>query len=398
MSDKDGKKRDISDLKARLGLKKGSAATAKSPEPQGPARARGGYVPPPPGVAPPQPAQPVVPDARVDPFGAMNAMAAQGASSRAPEIIVVDKQHVEQVAPTTNFVRYAKIAGIILAPMILGFILGGINNARAQYNRTLRDAQDLFTEFQQVGKKLEGLNNVLLTARERGGDGKTYALADKQMVADLEALSFNIPDSDQLILYHANLYQLDPKLVQDILMFYSRTKTLAAKVKEHTRLSKDLATKLPPEARAKLGADSNFAAVIKMPTADEAGKGARPSAELVQIGSPVCADGKPAQACPDGALQGFQVRSETTGPWSSKPLASGSETADKVIFIRRSGVLSGLLEGSPRFLDELEYYQRLSEIDALVSGGNGDGGLVKDRKDIEDRLNAVARKGKAFAI
>jgi hypothetical protein len=404
LSDKDGKKRDISDLKARLGLKKGggSAASAKGTEsvPTGaPARARAGYVPPPPGVAPPQPAQPVVPDARTDPFGAMNAMAAHGAQARAPEIIVVDKQHVEQVAPQSNVARYGKIAGIILAPLIVGFILGGINHARSQYNATLRDAKDLYAEFQQIGKTLEGLNNVLLTAKERGGDGKAYALADKQLVADLEALNFTIPDSDQLILYHANLYQLDPKLVQDILLFYSRAKTLATKVKEHARLSKDLDTKLPPEARAKLGADTSFAAVLKMPTADEAQKGARPSAELVQIGSPVCADGRPSPGgCPEGALQGFQVRGDTAAPWSTRTLAAGTETADKVIFLRRSGVLQSLLSGSPRFLDELQYYQRLSEIDTLVSGGTGDGGLVKERKDIEDRLNAVAQKSKAFAI
>jgi hypothetical protein len=402
LSDKDGKKRDISDLKARLGLKKGGGAPAAKPQegpPQGaPARARAGYVPPPPGVAPPQPAQPVVPDARTDPFGAMNAIAAQGAQSRAPEIIVVDKQHVEQVAPQSNAARYGKIAGIILAPMIFGFILGGINNARSRYNATLRDAKDLYGEFQQLGKSLEGLNNVLLTAKERGGDGKVYALADKQLVADLDALNFTVPDADQLILYHANLYQLEPKLVQDLLSFYSRMKTLATKVKEHARLSKDLLTKLPPEAQALFGADTNFAALVKMPTADEAAKGARPSAELVQIGSPICTDGRPAQACPEGALQGFQVRADTTAPWMNKNLASGTETADKVVFLRRSGVLSGLLKGSQRFLDELQYYQRLSEIDALVSGSSGDGGLVKERKDIEDRLNAVAQKGKAFAI
>lgn len=400
MSEKDKKPgaRDISDLKARLGLKKGAKPGESQSQPSASPRGRGNFVPPPPGVAPPQPAQPAVPDARVDPFGAMNAMAAQGAVTRAPEIIVVDKQHVEQVAPTTNLMRWGKIAAIVLAPLVVGFILGGINNARSEYNHTLRDAKALRDEFAQLGKSLEGLNNVLLTAKERGEGGKSYALADKQLVADLEGLGFNIPDSDQLILFHANLYSLEPKLVQDVLLFYSRLKTLSTKVKDHVRISKDLATKLPPEARAKIGADSSFAAVLKVPTADEAQKGARPSADLVQIGSPVCADGKPAQGCPEGQLSGVQVRSDTSAQWSVRPLAAGSDTADKVIFLRRGGVLSGLLEGSPRFLDELQYYQRLAEIDLLVSGGTGDGGLIKDRKDIEDRLNAVAQKGKAFAL
>jgi hypothetical protein len=400
LSDKEKKPgaRDISDLKARLGLKKGASA----PPPTGTRDAvrgqRGNYVPPPPGVAPPQPAQPAVPDARDDPFGAMNAMAAQGAVQRAPEIIVVDKQHVEQVAPTTNLARWGKIAAIIAGPLIVGFVLGGINSGRSQYNRTLRDAQALRGEFGQLGKRLESLNNVLLTAKERGPDGRSYALGDKQLVGDLEALNFTVPDSDQMILYHANLYLLDARLVQDTLLFYQRMKTLSTKVKEHVRLSKDFLSKLPPEARAKIGADTQFAALIKMPNAEEEKKGARPQAELVQIGLPVCTDNKPAQACPEGGLAGFQVRADTAAPWTVKQPAAGSEVNEKLLFIRRAGVLQSLLEGSARFLDELQYYQRLSEIDALVSGGSGDGGLIKDRKDIEDRLNAVAQKSKAFAI
>src|SRR5262249_35552306 len=162
LSDKEKKPgaRDISDLKARLGLKKGAAAPGApaGAAPREGRQQRGNYVPPPPGVAPPQPAEPAVPDVRDDPFGAMNAIAARGAVQRAPEIIVVDKQHVEQVAPTTNLARWGKVAAIIAGPLIVGFILGGINNGRSQYNRTLRDAQALKTEFGQLGKSLESLN------------------------------------------------------------------------------------------------------------------------------------------------------------------------------------------------------------------------------------------------
>ena len=80
-----GGSRDISDLKARLGLKKGAAAPAT-----GQTRANGGSggvvappgmnLPPPPGVQPQyqQPPAPVIPNAADDPFGAMNAMAAVG--------------------------------------------------------------------------------------------------------------------------------------------------------------------------------------------------------------------------------------------------------------------------------------------------------------------------------
>jgi len=395
LSDNEPKKpgsRDISDLKARLGLKntrpeRGGAAAKGG---------KGGFVPPPPGVAPPQPAQPEVPDARVDPFGAMNAIAAQGAVTRAPEIIVVDR-HVEQVAPQSNVTRWAKVAGILLAPLVLGFLLGGINNARSSYNATLRDAKAVADEFDDLGKNLQRLNNVLLTAKERGPDGKSFKLSDAQLVDDLDKLAFTVADADQLVLYHKNLYLLDPRLTQDVLVFYGRMKFLSQRVKEHVRATKDMMAKLPPEARAKLGAQSSFGVLMKMPAADEASRGARPQAELVQLGSPICTDGKPHEGCPDGALSGFQVRSDTAAPWSVKPLAA-NDAADKIVFLRQGGVLSSLLEGSPRFMDELQYYQRMGEIDALVSGGGGEGGLLKDRKDIEDRLHTVAEKSRAFAL
>src|SRR6185369_15649323 len=98
----------ISDLKARLGLKKGAQAPAT-----GQTRANGGAgggvvappgmnLPPPPGMAAPQPAQPAIPNAADDPFGAMNAMAAHGTVQRAPEIVIVnDGKPVENVGSSS---------------------------------------------------------------------------------------------------------------------------------------------------------------------------------------------------------------------------------------------------------------------------------------------------------
>jgi len=397
MSDK-GKKpgaRDISDLKARLGLKRGATEGKPGGAVPPPSAGKGaGYVPPPPGVAPPQPA---LPDARVDPFGAMNAMAAQGAVTRAPEVIVVDKASVEQVHGQPRLAKYGKIALLVGLPLVVGFLLGGINHSRSVINRIIDDAQDVADEMKGQGKKLEALNNVLLRAKERGPGGKTYALTDAELVSDLEQLKFSFPDSDELIVGHRTLYLLEPKMVQDTLSFYSRMRTLSQKIKDHVRLTKDLAQKMPPATAEKIGAQGGFAATVRIPTPDEAKKGALPAVEILQIGLPVCADGKAARECP-GPPVGVQVRGDTAAPWQNKPLASGTDTADKVLVVRGNGILQALTEGSARFLDELQYFQRLSEIDILVSGSGGDGGLMKDRKDVEDRLTAVAQRGKAFAL
>jgi hypothetical protein len=399
MSEK-GKKpgaRDISDLKARLGLKRGGdAKTPGGPVPPPSAGKGTGYVPPPPGVAP---QQPVVPDARQDPFGAMNAMAAQGAVTRAPEVIVVDKSAVEQVHGQPRLAKYGKIALLVGAPLILGFVLGGINHQRSRYNATVDDAKEVADEFSDLGKRLEALNNVLLRAKERGQGGKGYALADAELVADIEGLKFSFPDNDELILSHRNLYLLEPKLVQDTLGFYTRMRTLAQRLKEHVRLTKDLTKKMTPAVAEKIGAQAGFAGTIRVPSAEDAKKGALPSVEVLEIGMPVCSDGKPAKECAGGPPVGVQVRGDTQAPWVQKSIATGAADAnDKVFPIRPNGIFNALAEGSPRFLDELQYYQRLADIDVLVSGSGGDGGLMKDRKDVEDRLKAVAQRGKAFAL
>ena len=71
--------KDISDLKARLGLKKSGPAAAKAGGGVAPPGARaGGVIPAPPGAQPPRPH---IPDAKEDPFGAMNALAAQDRKS-----------------------------------------------------------------------------------------------------------------------------------------------------------------------------------------------------------------------------------------------------------------------------------------------------------------------------
>ena len=98
--------RDISELKARLGLKKGAAAGDRTSRERNGGQT-GGVVappglnlPPPPGAAAPQP---VIPNAADDPFGAMNAMAAVGTVQRAPEIVIVnDGKPVENVGSSVD--------------------------------------------------------------------------------------------------------------------------------------------------------------------------------------------------------------------------------------------------------------------------------------------------------
>jgi hypothetical protein len=398
LSDKDAKKpgtRDISDLKARLGLKK-QAPRAASQGIVPPAGGKAGYIPPPPGAAAPPPPEPVIPDAKVDPFGAMNAIASQGAQARGPEIIVVnDGKPVEQVEGQAHgTMRAVKIGALIVVPLVLGFVLGGINYDRKRFNNTLEDAKALTEEFTQIGKSLEALNIAILNAKDRGKGG--FALFDKDFVAEVDALNFTIVEDEKLIVYQANLYSLDRKLVSDILIFYGRIKQLAQKMKDHQQATKRSLATTTPTVGEKVPGGGTFAVLVKAPTAEEAQKGALPTAELVQVGKPMCPDGKemdPKAGCPQGPMAGIQFRGDTSAPWNVKGLPTGAtDVTDKLLDLRPNVVWSALYKGSAKFLDEAQYYQRLTEIEALTTD------LVKDRKDIEDRLAAAAARTKRLAL
>src|SRR5262249_51818431 len=158
-------------------------------------------------------------------------------------------------------------------------------------------------------------------------------------------LKFNFPDNDELVLSHRNLYLLEPKLVQDTLSFYTRMRTLSQKLKDHVRLTKELAGKMTPPVAEKMGAQSGFAGTVRVPSAEDAKRGALPTVEVLEIGLPVCADGKPAKECAGGPPVGVQVRGDTAAPWVQKSIATGAADAnDKVFIIRPNGVFNALSE------------------------------------------------------
>ncbi len=94
--------RDISELKQRLGLKKGRPGDRTDPRERRPDRRHRSAAWVERATSPGTPAQPAIPNAADDPFGAMNAMAAVGNVQRAPEIVIVnDGKPVENVGSSS---------------------------------------------------------------------------------------------------------------------------------------------------------------------------------------------------------------------------------------------------------------------------------------------------------
>lgn len=404
--------RDISDLKARLGLKKGAEAGRQSGSqgvvpPPGAARMTGTYVPPPPGVNPPPGAPGHVPDATVDPFGAMNAMAAHGATRAQPEIIIVnDGKPVESVQKKSSLLGIMRTFAVVAIPLAVGFAIGGINYERKQVGLTIRDAGYLHGEFADVGKRLQTLQDSLYKAKDN--DAKAFLLNDMSLIETLEATDLGIPQGDEgnLIIYHAHLYSMDPKVVGDVLRFYSQLKTLQDRVREFGKRMKNNSALAAPDAIKPVGSVSSLAAIVRSPPGQGGQPPPPPFVEIVQVGLPICGkDMRPGtpRGCEDkSAPVGFQFRTDTGAPFGSKevaqPITDGMVTPDKLIGLNQPdpriplSILSTIVKGSAKTFEELEYFTRLQEIEAMTEN------LMGMRKDIENRMNTVAQRSKPFAL
>jgi hypothetical protein len=387
--------RDISELKARLGLKKKGSGTAPTSDRGAvpPPGRRSGAVPSPPGAAPPRPH---IPDASEDPFGAMNALAAHGTASAAPSIVVVnDGRPVESVEDKGASMRLVKIGGILVIPLILGMVVGQVASEAKAHNHSVDDASALAANVEQVGKQLLAVQQVLQVAKERGQkEGKPwYKLNDPQLVKDLQALEPLSPDLT--LLEKVYLHKFNEKFVEQLLPFYAETVALQKALREHVKQSV-ADQKVIEEGATKLGKFSPraYAGLLETPSPEEAQSGKPVMFKLVQLGLPICeANGKPSADGCSALPAEFQYRISESGQWGTRKV-SGSEIASGglVFFNPDTEFFRGILKGGGASVAEAAYMERLENIDQKVEA------LVGVRKFLLQVLNNKKQQSKQFTF
>ncbi len=389
--------RDISDLKARLGLKKtNTAAPGGAPvAPPGVAQppAPGGIVPPPganvqgsipapPGVAPP-PAQPQpqaqVPDASSDPFGAMSAMAQNAAVVSQPEIVVVnDGSSVESVAKKNKAATIGRTAAMVFLPLIAGVLIGKIGAGASQYNQVITDAKPIMEDVKIVRGGLTELTAALESGKQNG----KFVPGDEKLTASLAALQA-VPTNDELV-YESSLYHLDSNISREIYTFYSDIHTLNAMLKEHLREAKK-ESKILKEGAVKFKGFNPMAygAVVQIPSAEDAAAGAPVTMRMVQLGGPVCeGETKPNPAgCGGKPFTGFAYRDDQTGGWKvDKVPVPGSDSipGDSVVMLDpASKSIKQIITGGAATLAEIAYTKRIEAIEAKVNQLNDTGKTIQ---------------------
>lgn len=421
----DGKKagsRDISDLKARLGLKKAGAGAA-SPGHQRSNGAGGGVVAPPGlSVAPPpgmaQPQGPVIPNAADDPFGAMNAMAAVAQQAPKQEYIIVnDGKPVENIAAQSRGATIARMAIPGAIALIVGLAIGKIGTGAANYNEGLRGARAILGDrttgstVMMLKKTLSELDNLLDEAKTKNGfkpdlevDKKLKELATKldvksELVFRAKQNSLDAAVSGQILSFYAGIVE-----VKDMLDIHNKAATGDAIMLKKAKEAAEKAEIKESEA-APLAGQLRYAVLISAPTETTPGEF---GAKIVEIAGVYCGGGNnPVARCAEGEYpSAFAYRNEPGGtPIKGDLVATGSDSVPtkKIIPLLQNGVRDSLVKGGEPTVSEFWYRRRLQALFERVRGkvgqdGNPTGGLLDDGNKLETRLQTEAGKSTRFSF
>jgi hypothetical protein len=399
--------KDISELKARLGLKKGApgAPGAGAGAPAATKPSSGGVVPPPgvsvpapPGARPPQPA---APNASEDPFGAMNAMAQHGAMQRAPEIIIVnDGKPVESVSTGHRTAGLAKLAAIAVVPLVLGVIVGQIAKSASFYNESIADARLIVTDVKSVKKGLVDVQRSLEEAAKKG------FRPDKKITTDIEAALAKVPVKDEQV-FRAKQNALNPELAGQLLTFYSGVAELRSMVAAHVTQAKadDMSLASAAKATADAGPPKDnpllaalkyrYAVVLSNPGADDKG-GGQFGAQIVELGPLFCGDKQATPETCGGGAPSFGYRTSPSESWikgeAAKPSPGSGVAPKQVVPLLPGGIVDSLVAKSEPSAAEVMYRRRLQDMAAKVDD------LIKRANSVETKMNAKANEGERFSF
>ena len=405
MSDpKRGGSRDISELKQRLGLKKGGATSAAGNG------ASGGVVPPPglnlPPAAPPQP---VIPNAADDPFAAMNAMAAVGTVRRAPEIVIVnDGRPVENVGASSRGATIARIVLPAVAALGIGIAIGQIAKSANVYNEGLKDARAILGEdkasstVKNVKKTLSELDGVLDEMKTKNNYHPDTA-ADKK----LGELATRLDVKTTTVFRTASA--IDPELTGLIMSFYAGVAEVKGMLDTHVKAAKsdDLALAAGKNATsaaavketenaalASVGA-VRYGALIQSPTeTDKVDFGVK----IVELGPPYCGGPNPVTSgkCENNEPpSAYAYRSEPGAVWTKGDLqVEGSDNVPtkKLVLLLPNGTRDALIQGGEAGASEVFYVKRLKTVTDRARK------LIEEANKLEQRLQSESNKGARFSF
>jgi hypothetical protein len=194
------------------------------------------------------------------------------------------------------------------------------------------------------------------------------------------------------------MYELPVEVVDNLLYYYQETARLKDLLNEHVTKSKADAKAIDKSGKRlseKLGKGLfSYGAVIKMPSEDEAKNGFPPKVRIVELGAPVCQDGKTGQC--SGPPAGFTVREDAKSiAWSNKKFPEVGDDklgAKGVLFVEPTPVFAEAIAGAEGSLAQVFYNKRIMAIQEKVAE------LTEIGQKLKDQLNAKANESTKFTF
>jgi hypothetical protein len=391
--------RDISDLKARLGLKKTAAMPAAAPATTPPHGQPVQQVPPPSGFGAPAPQQPQGPpppfgrreeppppqpaapaDPRRDPFAsaqqqqaAANLAAFYGLGQSLPGS--ADAVGGEPLSKPKPWGRIAGVLAIAAIPFVIGNACGRIQRDRIEYNTTTDQAGQIREEVEKMSKQLSTVVDMLnSTPAGRKGD------VDIDLSAKLGAMDLKKPDTVRI--FHTNYNSLEPVIVERLMQYYDGTLKLYDEIAIHAKKTENDKDALTRMAQAGAKSDKNYGVIVEP-------QGGLMLAKFVEVGTPVCQ--KEGQTdCNANELKGFQYRMDSGSGWGTRPVKGKPEAI--VMPLQQTPLFKAVAAGNPDFLAVKDYARRMAEIKTQAAM------LMNQQKDVLADLKKSAERPKLFAF
>jgi hypothetical protein len=380
--------RDITDLKARLGLNKGAAPAAPPPGAAAPrAPFPGPAAPAPTGQqpffnpaaqapAPPPVGSPVnlgAPSPALDPY----------ASMRPPPGRTFDLRPTDDGVPVANVKRSGFVGTLIVGGIlaVVGLVVGlgfgiGMSGRRA-FNETNRAAKRVSAELQEIGKTVTQIETAVTTGIQRAATEKKDRLAyDPKVIEDLEKVKLD-PRPDTSKVFRVDYFRLPDLAVDNLMSYYYDTIALYNEVERHVKKTKADKESLASFA-TKQGekGQNNYGVVF-------AGGGKMVIANLVEMGQPVCKGG--GSDCQMDQLEGFEIRANAGSSWSKRKVGQKPD-GNIVVPLDRTPLLESVMAGSPEQARMEQYRGRYANIQLLLAR------LKQTQKQLQDAINTAAAR------
>jgi hypothetical protein len=388
--------KDISDLKARLGLKRPDGGPAGAPMPGGmppgpgrPAAAPGQPFPPQgsgrvaagPGAAPPRAAAPAAaPPAGMNPYA--NMRAPQGG---------FDLRTIDDGVPVQN-VGSSKSKTVLIASVIVGaaaFALGGglgiASVGRANMNTANHAAKAVKGELEGMQKRLGEIGVAVARSQQRMAAAKKDPLSyDPQLITELKSIKLD-PRPTTATIFRVDFFRLPDADVDKLFNYYYDTIALYNEVERHIRRTDNDAEALKSYAEKSAASTSkNYGVVF------DNSSGKIVVANLVEVGDQTCKGGKSGKDCTSD-ITGFKIRSGSGAPWVDRGIGPKLD-AGNVVPIKPTPFMDAVMNGSPDQVRQETYKQRVASIRSLVSQ------LTVMQKELVEGISKDAARPDIFTV